>query len=296
MTGIGGDRADRPLVAVQPEIEGALLLPPEALVEFVIEAGCPLPHLLGPLRLPPDLKGLRHPQQGIEGIPLQLAERMGERRDAAVLVANGVVRVLPTLTVEAARRARLVLLKAVAVAVAVLEHPLERRLRVRSVAVEDLLVARPLERVREDDQEEQRRIRRSKVGSEGQQTEAGQLAVAQLVRDLAWLLVLLRVIIGRLHAREPVERTEGELRKPADALHRDDESVATEQGDVPGDAGGWDENATPDGEVRHPERFHIGDGLAPDDGKGRVARFDVGRWRLAGRHPRPPGAHADAGT
>jgi len=115
------------------------------------------------------------------------------------------------------------------------------------------------------------------------------------VWDFPRFLVLLRVIIDRLHAREPVERTEGELRKPADALHRDDESVATEQRDVPGDAGGRNEDASPDGKVRHPERFHIGDGLAPDDGERRVAGFDVDRWQLAGRHLRPPGVHRTTG-
>src|SRR5205823_2879154 len=141
MTSVRGHGADGALLAVQPQIVGALFLPPEALVELLIEASRPLPHLLGALRLAPYLKGLRHPQQGVEGIALQLAQRVGKRRDAAILVPDGVVRVLPTLAIETAWRPRLVFLEAVAVAVAVLEHPLERRLSVRSVAVEDLLVA-----------------------------------------------------------------------------------------------------------------------------------------------------------
>src|SRR5207253_9524714 len=54
MTGVGGHRADWPLVAVQPQIVGTLLFPPEALVELLVKAGCPLAHLLGALRIAPN--------------------------------------------------------------------------------------------------------------------------------------------------------------------------------------------------------------------------------------------------
>src|SRR5207245_1201899 len=67
-------------------------------------------------------------------------------RDSAVLVLDGVVRILPALVVEANRRARFVFLKAVLVAVPVLEHPFERCLRVWPVTVEDLPVSRTVGR------------------------------------------------------------------------------------------------------------------------------------------------------
>ena len=185
------------------------------------------------------------------------------------------MRVLPPLVVETDRRAGFVLLEAVPVAVPVLEHPLEGGLGVRPVAVEDVLVAGPLIRIGEDDQEEQRRIRRAVVRREGKKAEARQLAVAQLVRDLAGLLVLLGVVIGRLHPREAVERAERELGKAADALHGDHERVPTKQGHVPWNTGRRDVDAALHGEVRHPERLHVGDCLPPDRRQRRVAGRDV---------------------
>ncbi|TMD10915.1 MAG: hypothetical protein E6J07_10185 [Chloroflexi bacterium] len=134
---------------------------------------------------------------------------------------NGIVRVFPALVVEADRRAGLVLLEPIAIAISILEHPLEGGLGVRSVAVEDRLVARPLVGVREHDQEQQRGIGRAVVGREGKEPQTGELPIAQLVRDLAGFLVLLRIVIGGLNAGKPVEGAEGELGKAADALHRD---------------------------------------------------------------------------
>src|SRR5437899_12862247 len=141
MTSVRGHGSDGALVAVQPQIVGALFLPPEALVELLIEAGRPLAHLLGALRLAPYLKCLRHPQHGVEGIALQLAQRVGKRRDAAILVPDGAVGALPTLAIETAWRPRLVFLEAVAVAGAMLAPRLEARLGVWPVTIQDRLVA-----------------------------------------------------------------------------------------------------------------------------------------------------------
>ena len=218
---IGRNRSDGPLLPVEPEIVGALLLPPEALVEVLVEAGGSLPQFARARGIAPDLVCLRHPQQRVEGIALQLAQSNRQRRDRAVLVPDSVVRILPALVIETDRRAGLVLLEPVTVAVAVLQHPLERSLGVRPVAVEDLFVAGPLVGVGKHDQEQQRGIGRPVVRREGQESEAGQLPITQLVRDLARFFVLFGIVVGRLHAREAIEGAEGELGKAADAFHRD---------------------------------------------------------------------------
>src|SRR5919108_2442190 len=106
MAGVRRHRLDRLLVAVEAQIVGALLLPPEPFVELFEQAGGPVAELGGPLRLAPDLIRLGHPEQSIKGITLQLAERVGKRCDAAILMPDRIVRVLPALAVETARRAR----------------------------------------------------------------------------------------------------------------------------------------------------------------------------------------------
>src|SRR5207302_2242632 len=121
----------RPLVAIQAQIVGALLFPPEALVEIFVEAGGSLAQFGRPSGIAPDLIGLRHTEQCVKGVALELAERNRERGDGAVLVLNGIVRVFPALVVEADRRAGLVFLEPVAIAISVLEHPLKRSLGVR---------------------------------------------------------------------------------------------------------------------------------------------------------------------
>jgi len=103
MAGVRRYRSDRPLESVEANVVGALVLPPEALVELVIEADRPLSQLLGPLGVAPDRKGFRHSKECVEGIALKLAQRDRQLRDGAVLVLDGVVRILPTLVVEADR-------------------------------------------------------------------------------------------------------------------------------------------------------------------------------------------------
>ena len=71
------------------------------------------------------------------------------------------------------------------------------------------------------------------VRLERQDPQLGQLAVADLVRDLARLHVALGVVGGRLELGQAAERPGRELRVAADALHRDDQRVAPEQGHEP---------------------------------------------------------------
>src|SRR5204863_500642 len=74
---IGGDTFDRRLLTVQAKVVGAFFFPPKALVEFLVQANGAIPHLGGLLLLAPDLVSLRHANQCIEGVALQLAKRVG---------------------------------------------------------------------------------------------------------------------------------------------------------------------------------------------------------------------------
>ena len=121
-----------------------------------------------------------------------------------------------------------------------------------------------------------------------QDPELGELAVADLVGDLARLHVALRVVAGRLHRAEPAERAGGELRVARDRLHRDDERVAPEQRHEPRHAGGRDDDAPLERRVLEAERVEVADGLLPRplDGRSSASRSrpsagSAGRRRTA---------------
>src|SRR2546421_153829 len=73
MPNVGGDRPDRSLLTVEPQVVGPFLFPPEALIELFIEADGALAELLRTGLIPPDVEGLGHPEQRIEGVPLEFA-------------------------------------------------------------------------------------------------------------------------------------------------------------------------------------------------------------------------------
>ena len=114
------------------------------------------------------------------------------------------------------------------------------------------------------------------VRRERQDPELGQLAVADLVRDLAGLHVALRVVVGGLQLGQAAQRSGGELRVAArspciDTMQR----VAAEQGHEPRDAGRRDEDATLEGRVLEAERLHVADGLVPRPADARIAGLDA---------------------
>ena len=69
-----------------------------------------------------------------------------------------------------------------------------------------------------------------------------ELAVAHLVQDLAGLGVAIIVPLARLQASKDVERAAGEVRIDQQVLQRDDQAVAAERSDEPGQAGGGQEH------------------------------------------------------
>jgi hypothetical protein len=111
------------LAPVQAEVVGPFLLPPQRLVDPVVESLRLAPEASGVLGSIEDVADLGHPRLGIEDVALQLARPDRQRRQGPIGLDDRIPRVLPTLVIEPMRRAGLVLLQAIAIAVAVLVDP-----------------------------------------------------------------------------------------------------------------------------------------------------------------------------
>ena len=96
----------------------------------------------------------------------------------------------------------MVLDEAIAVHVAVLAHPRQRGLRVGQQAAGKVQVARPAHVLAEGDEEQRRRVHAAVVGAVRHALQLGQLAQADLVEDLAWLLITELVDLPALMARQ----------------------------------------------------------------------------------------------
>ena len=146
--------------------------------------------------------------------------------------------VLPALVVVAVRRAGPVLLEAVTVDVPVAVDPLERPLDVGTDRGEFVGVAVPAPGERGDEHVERRRVVRPVIRGVRDEVERGELAVADLVLDLARLHVAVVVVRVGLERGERAQAAEREARRDGEGLERDGEGVASEQRDEPGDPGG----------------------------------------------------------
>ena len=114
---------------------------------------------LGELRVVPRLaRDLGEPELRVVDVALHLARRDRRRREAAVVEALRVARVLPRLVLEPARGAPLVLDEAVAVAVAVLVDPAQRGERRLAQLTHERVVVRPTPCLGEQHEEQRRRI------------------------------------------------------------------------------------------------------------------------------------------
>ena len=130
----------------------------------------------------------------------------------AVGELDAVPRVPPALVAEALRRARRVLDVAVAVAVAVLVDPVERGERVVPAGAHERVVAGPAPVLGEQDQPQRRGVGGAVVRAVRLLAEQGQLAAAELVQDLARLLVPEVVDLRALERRQQEQRAARELR------------------------------------------------------------------------------------
>jgi hypothetical protein len=93
----------------------------------------------------------------------------------------------------------------------------------------------------QQDQEQRRAVDAAVVRGLGDLVEVGQLVDAQLVEDLAGLLVAPVVDLAALVQGEHAQGVGGDLRLEGGHLHRGHQAVAPEQRHVPGDAGSEEE-------------------------------------------------------
>jgi hypothetical protein len=152
-------------------------------------------------------------------------------------------------------------------------------------------------------QEEQRGgVDRAVVAAVGHLAQRGQLAGAQLVRDLAGFLDPVGMVPGALRGGQGAQRAGGQLRPVRQREQRRDQAVPPEQGEEPGRAGGRDRQAgrQPRQVRRQSQRVEVGKPAAgtPRQVGGRAGR-STGRGaagalllrcdvdRLRGRRQRP---------
>ena len=129
-------------------------------------------------------------------ITLDFAGRARQFGERAVGVDDGGRRILPALVLEPAQLvAALVLDVAVTIAVAVLVDPHQRGSRVRLELTDELGIAGPALVLVEQDEEERRRVGGAVVGRLRTLVEVYEFAEAQLVEDLAGLLIAERIVL-----------------------------------------------------------------------------------------------------
>src|SRR5206468_2851428 len=112
-------------------------------------------------------------------------------RSLPVPVEKAVARVLPVLVLDAGRALALELDEAIAVHVAALLHPLERRAEVRLELADEIALGDPTRGLRRKPHEERRRIDRPVVRRAEGAARPRDLALADLMRDTARLLITL---------------------------------------------------------------------------------------------------------
>src|SRR2546428_248330 len=105
MAGVRGDAADLLLPTVEGEGVRAFVLPPEGVLEPLVEPAGRLALRPGPVGLAEALVELRHARPRVVHVALELARRERQRRDPARRIDDRVAGVLPALVVVATRRA-----------------------------------------------------------------------------------------------------------------------------------------------------------------------------------------------
>ena len=174
---------------------------------------------------------------GGEHVALHFAQRDRALGQLAVGVEDRVLRVLPALVAEAALAPGGVLDETVAVAVAVVVDPAQRRLQVRPDRADGLEVAGALVVHARQHHEQRRRVDAAVVQPERHLAEARHFALAGLVQDLAGLGVRFGPLLRRLGGGQELQDSPGDRGIDPQQLHRRDDAVAAERGAEPGDAG-----------------------------------------------------------
>src|SRR6516162_8363061 len=184
MPGVGGDRQHLLLLAIEREDVEAQLFIPEGLIEPFEQRSGLLSQLLGSVRLAKCIEYFGHTQPGVVDVTLQLAESLWSLYQRPVRINHAVSGILPAHVLVTDRRAGLVFLETIAVAVAVVVDPGQTSLGGIKMTFQQRLVAGRPPRGVKGDQIERRCIGRAVVRSVRNQLEMGEFPVAYLVQDL----------------------------------------------------------------------------------------------------------------
>src|SRR2546422_2496598 len=141
MPGIGCDGQDLVLVAVERiGIEPEFLVP-EDFVEPREQSSSLGTQLRSAVGLAERIENLRHANPSIVNVALKLAERLRPLYRRAIRIHDRIAGILPGHVLVANRRARLIFLKSIAVAVAVFVDPSEAAFRRLQMLFQQLFVA-----------------------------------------------------------------------------------------------------------------------------------------------------------
>ena len=131
---------------------------------------------------------------------------------------DGIEGVLPALVAQPARRRLEVFDEAVVVAIAGAVDPRQRAVDRRPQAAQRVEIAGRLRIAAGQHDEQRRRVDAAVIKPERNLAQRGHLAGAHLVQDFTRLGVGLRIVVGRLMGREPLEHAERDARIEPQAL------------------------------------------------------------------------------
>src|SRR6266446_8124560 len=275
MPGIGGDGQNLVLVTVERiDIEPKFLVP-EGFVEPLEQGGGLRTQLLRTLRLAKRVEGFGHAEPSAVNVALKLTERLGSLHERAVGIHDGIAGILPTHVFIAGRRARLILLKSVAIAVAVFVDPGEAAFRRRQMLFQQSFVAGRAPRGVQRDQIKRRRVRCSIIRGVRDELEMRKLAAPQFVEDLAWFSITVWIIILGLQRTQNLQRAAGEFRIDQYILQRNDQAIAAEGSDEPRQSRGRQKDRMARAPDRQTQRGHVLQRLAKETVEFLVARLDL---------------------
>ena len=195
MPGVGCDRQHLVLVSIERVDIKSQFLIPEGVVEPLEQSGSLGTQRLRAVRLSERLENLSHADPGTVDVALQLAQRLRPLHKRAIGIHDRIARILPGHVLVADWGARLVLLKPIAVAVAVFVDPGEASFRRRHMPFQQPFVAGRAPSCVQGYQIERRRIRGSVIGCVRDELEMRKLAIAQFVEDFAWFGIAVWVIV-----------------------------------------------------------------------------------------------------
>ena len=274
---VRGHGVDPALVGVEADdVVAAAVLGPEVVVEARVQLLGLALEPLGERDVGAEAPGeLGDAQLRVVDVRLDLGGRDRQVRDRSVGELDAVPRVLPALVAEALARPRLVLDVAVAVTIAVLVDPGERSGDLVPSPQNERVLAGEAPVLREEDQPERRRVGGAVVGAVRLLAQLRQLAAADLVQDLAGLLVAEVVDARALQGAEQVKRAACKPRADPERLQGRDQRVPAEERHEPREPGCREDVVLAEEVAGDAQRCEVDDRLPEDAGEQRALRLDA---------------------